>query len=135
MIRNIILPVFLVILFLNSSGIQAETNIGSKPLKILIHVTKARNSSYRIALSYIKQIQDEYKGRDYSIEVVANGPEIGLVNSQNVFDRSIIAFQKTGVKFSACNRTINILRAQNKVVPLVKGVNVTKSGVLRVIKL
>jgi len=132
MIRNFVVSVFCMLLLSPSSDTFAEN---TKKIKVVIHVTKANNRSYRAALNYAMHLQKEYSTYDKEIEVVSNGCGIGLVNSHNVFGDRIQELQKLGIKFTACSNSLKAARKISGVQPLVKGVVVVKSGVLRVIKL
>jgi len=137
-----IIPFSILILFLNLAlttsvfANQTDYNIHgktNKPVKVIIHVTHNNKRIYRSTLNYIDSLQQHYKDR-VKIEIVANGPGIGLLNENNQYSKKIKALLKSGVKISACNTSVTIMR-QYKELPIINGVDFTPTGVVRVVEL
>ena len=105
----------------------------SPEVKVVIHVTNGNKRTYQAALNYTYSLREEY-GDNVDIQIVANGPGIGLVSSNNNYTDEIQSLLKKGVKVSACNTTVKIMRGFRKL-PIIEGVKFVPTGVVEVIKL
>ena len=76
----------------------------------------------------------EHYGDMVKIEIVANGAGIGFVNSNNKYAEEIQGLLKDGIKISACNTTVRIMRKFQKL-PIIEGVKFVPVGVVKVIEL
>jgi len=120
-----------------TSGSIAKTTAVEKPvnkINVVIHVTQNGGRHYRAALNYAYVIRDEYGKENVNIEIVANGPGIGLVNSNNKYGHSIKRLMNDGVRFSACNTTARYMR-EHQELPIIENVKFVPYGVVRVLEL
>ena len=133
--RYIIRFITLLLLFSNlifsNYAFAAEST--SPEVKVVIHVTNGHKRTYQAALNYTYSLREEY-GDKVDIQIVANGPGIGFVNSNNNYTEEIQSLLKKGVKVSACNTTLKIMRKFRKL-PIIEGVKFVPTGVVEVIKL
>ncbi len=106
----------------------------NQKLNIVIHVTESHGGHYRAALNYAHIIRDTYGKDNVNIEVVANGPGIGLVNSNNRYTANIKKLMHDGVRFSACNTTAKFMR-ENQELPIIENVQFVPYGVVHVLEL
>lgn len=126
-----LLILFSSLILFNSVSVAAEKSV--TPVKVVIHVTNGSKNTYRAALNYTYSLREEF-GDKAEIQIIANGPGIGLVNSNNNYTTQIKSLLKNGVKVSACNTTVKIMREFRKL-PIIKGVKFVPTGVVEVIKL
>ena len=133
--RYIIRFITLLLLFSNLffSNFAFAAKPTSSEVKVVIHVTNGNKRTYQAALNYTYSLREEY-GDKVDIQIVANGPGIGLVNSNNNYTDEIQSLLKKGVKVSACNTTVKIMRNFRKL-PIIEGVQFVPTGVVEVIKL
>lgn len=129
--RRYILAGLITLVFFYNAPLIAKQDSGN--LKVVIHVADNFKQTYRAALNYADSLLEKY-GNSISIAIVANGPGIGLVNRNNAYTQRIKGLLKQGVKISACNTTVSILR-QYKELPIIKGVKFVPTGVVEVVKL
>lgn len=133
-IRFITLLLLFSNLFFSNFTFAAKPSPNVKPeVKVVIHVTNGHKRTYQAALNYTYSLREEY-GDKVDIQIVANGPGIGLVNSNNNYTEEIQSLLKKGVKVSACNTTVKIMRNFRKL-PIIEGVKFVPTGVVEVIKL
>lgn len=118
---------------LSTNNLYAEKIADSKEINVVIHVSNNYKRTYQAALNYTYSLQ-EYYGNNVQIAIVANGAGIGFVNSNNNYKDEIKGLLKDGVKISACNTTVRIMR-KFKEIPIIKGVDFVPTGVVEVIKL
>jgi len=114
---------------LNYADVKPESS-----LNVVIHVSHSRKRIYEAAINYARHIRNRY-GDNANIAIVANGPGIGFLNSKNTYVSKIKGLLKTGVTFSACNATIEKLKAEKKPIPIINGVEIVPAGILKVIEL
>jgi len=133
-IRFITLLLLVSNLFFSNYALATKSSLNVKPdVKVVIHVTNGHKRTYQAALNYTYSLRDEY-GDNVDIQIVANGSGIGLVNSNNNYTDEIQSLIKKGVKVSACNTTVKIMRNFRKL-PIIEGVKFVPTGVVEVIKL
>ena len=122
-------------LFLTSTVYAADVSAKSSANKInvVIHVSNNIKSNYQAVLNYTYSLREHY-GDKVNINIVANGPGIGFVNSQNKYVDEIKGLLEEGVKISACNTTVRIMRKFREL-PIIKGVDFVPTGVVEVIEL
>ena len=131
-IRFITLLLLVSNLFFSTYASAAKSS-AEPEVKVVIHVTNGHKRTYQAALNYTYSLREEY-GDNVDIQIVANGPGIGLVNSNNNYTDEIQSLLKKGVKVSACNTTVKIMRKFRKL-PIIEGVKFIPTGVVEVIKL
>ena len=133
-IRFITLLLLVSNLFFSNYALAAKSSPSTKPnVKVVIHVTNGHKRTYQAALNYTYSLREEY-GDNIDIQIVANGPGIGFVNSNNQYTEEIQSLLKKGVNVSACNTTVKIMRNYQKL-PIIEGVKFVPTGVVEVIKL
>jgi len=103
-------------------------------LNVVIHVSHSGKRIYQAALNYARHIRNRY-GDNANIAIVANGSGIGFLNSKNTYVNKIKGLLNTGVKFSACNATIQKLKTEKKPIPIISGVEIVPAGILKVLEL
>lgn len=134
--RHSIIELFIFILLfslLNSNNALAAKKPADDITRVVIHVTNNSKRVYQAALNYSYSLTSHY-GDKAKIEIVANGPGIGLLNKNNNYTNEIKELLDSGVKISACNTTVRIMR-KFKELPIIEGVTFTPTGVVRVIEL
>jgi len=117
-----------------SQNSYANKKALSENIKVVIHVSHSGKSIYRAALNYAYHIRNKY-GDNATIAIVANGPGIGLLNANNSYKNQISSLMIKNVEVTACNTTISALKAMNKPIPIVKGVEIVPAGIVRVLEL
>jgi len=103
-------------------------------LNVVIHVSHSGKRIYQAAINYARHIRNRH-GDSANIAIVANGPSIGFLNSKNTYVSKIKGLFNTGVTFSACNATIQKLKAEKKPIPIIDGVEIVPAGILKVLEL
>jgi len=53
----------------------------------------------------------------------------------NVYRKQVQKLMQGGIKISACNATLEKMRANNMVLPIIEGVNIVPSGLVHVYEL
>lgn len=114
-------------------AVDKSTQSSAKKINVVIHVSNNIKSNFQAVLNYTYSLREHYGDR-VNIEIVANGAGIGFVNSKNKYVREIKDLLKEGVKISACNTTVRIMR-KFRDLPIIKGVNFVPTGVVEVIEL
>ena len=75
--------------------------------KLVIQVSDADPSKWRLALNNVKNVQDELGGPDaVDIEVVVYGPGIGMLKADSAVAPQIASALKNEVKVVACENTM-----------------------------
>lgn len=119
-------------LFLTSTA-YPDNHAIAKKINVLIHISNNHKSTYQAALNYTYSLREHYDDK-VNIAIVANGPGIGFVNANNHYTDEIKVLLKEGVKISACNTTVRIMRKFQDL-PIIKGVKFVATGVVEVIEL
>lgn len=117
----------------SSALIFAKEKSLKDKINVVIHISNNHKRSYQAALNYTYSLRENY-GNNVNIEIVANGAGIGFVNSKNNYTDEIKALIDKGVKVSACNTTVRIMRKFREL-PIIKGVKFIPTGVVKVIEL
>ena len=86
MFRTYLICLFSLLFFYNPSAI-AKAEPSAEKFKVLIHVTDNNKRNYQATLNYTESLQEKY-GDQVNIAIIANGPGIGFVNSNNSYNRS-----------------------------------------------
>jgi len=103
-------------------------------LNVVIHVSHSSKHIYEAAINNARHIQNRY-GDNANIAIVANGPGVGFLNSKNTYVSKVKDLLNAGVTFSACNATIEKLKAEKKAIPIIDGVEIVPAGILKVLEL
>ena len=116
-----------------STNLYAKDNSSFDKVNIVIHVSNNHKRTYQSVLNYTYSLMDYY-GEKANIAIVANGTGIGFVNSKNKYTEEILNLIEKGVKISACNTTVRIMR-KFQALHIIKGVKFVPTGVVEVIEL
>ena len=100
---------------------------------IVFHISSGDMFAQKLILNNAENIQRAYGPDKVEIEVVAYGPGLRALFSENAFNKRIKRMAANGIKFSACANTMRAMgRPQNKLHPAAK---VVSGGVVRITEL
>lgn len=117
-----------------ASQAQAQTQIYAP--HIAIHVSSGDEQTQNLALNNATNLIKHYGDNKPTIELVAYGPGLKLLTSSSPFAQRVAGLVAQGIKFSACNNTIQAFTKKNGVKPeLIEGVDIVPAGVVRLVEL
>ena len=108
-----------------------------KKHKVVVHVDSTDPKVQNLALNNVLNMRKAFGDKRVKIEVVANGPGIVMLLAESeVYDRILEMAQIKGIRFSACNNSLNAYRRKHGTEPeLIDHVKVVPSGAARIIEL
>ncbi|PZQ49945.1 MAG: hypothetical protein DI556_10270 [Rhodovulum sulfidophilum] len=119
----------------------AGPSLAATVAHVAIHVDEDDPTRMNMALGNAENIQKYYdaRGEEVAIEFVTNGPGLSMLRADisPVKDRiAKMAARMPGLTFSACANSIATIKKRDGIdVPLLPGVQVVDSGVVRLMQL
>ena len=77
-----------------------------KPVRVVVQVSDADPVRWNLALTNVKNLQDEFGPGNVRIEIVAYGPGIGMLRSDAVTSARIAEAVRNGVAVEACENSM-----------------------------
>jgi intracellular sulfur oxidation DsrE/DsrF family protein len=74
--------------------------------KYVLHISDMDPSKQELILNNARNVLDAYPPGEVEVEVVAYGPGLRLMFAENTHAKRIDSLAQSGVKFSACGKTI-----------------------------
>src|SRR6478609_4637868 len=112
-----------------------------KQHRLVLQVNSNEPAMMNLALNNATNVAQYYKdlGEKVTIEVVTFGPGLHMLRSDTSPVKARIetlALSTPEISFKACGNTQqNMQKAENKDIPIIRGVEVVKSGVIRIMEL
>jgi len=104
--------------------------------KLVIQVSSADKESQQLAINNAVNVQQVYGIDDVAIEIVAYGPGLSILTTENEQATRVKSLATQNIKFSACGNTIAAFKKKTGKDPvLTEGVKVVPAGVGRIIEL
>lgn len=103
--------------------------------RLVIQINQKDEALQDQVLSNIVNLQKHYGLDNIEIEVVAYGPGVWFLTNKNAYKQRIESLMLQNVVFSACGNTLESIEAKEGKRPaLIEGVEVTQTGIARIIE-
>ena len=127
------LRAFVMILLLFLSNAYAAEGV---PHKLVIQVSTDDPRTQKIALNNAVNLQKIYGLDNVVIEVVAYGPDLGLMTKKSKHAARVTSLAQQNIVFSACSNTMKKVKKKTGKLPvLLEGVQSVNAGVDRIMTL
>ncbi len=104
--------------------------------KFVLQISDRDPSKQVLTLNVVGNLLTYYQGEEVDIEVVAFGPGINFLKASNKNAERVKIYMDAGVRFSACEKTLNSLAAKlGEKIELQDGVTVVPAGAPRIFQL
>jgi intracellular sulfur oxidation DsrE/DsrF family protein len=119
----------------------AEAPARKKEHHLILQVNSNDPAAMNLALNNAMNVTEYYKetGENVKVEVVTFGPGLHMLRDDTSPVKARIETMSLGnpeISFKACGNTqANMHKAENKDIPIIRGVEVVKSGVIRIMEL
>ena len=101
--------------------------------KYVIQVSTDDARTQKIVLNNAANLQKYYGADKVVVEIVAYGPGLGILTSDNKNASRVEKMAMNNITFSACQNTMNGIKKKKGQFPkLTDGVSITPSGVVRI---
>jgi intracellular sulfur oxidation DsrE/DsrF family protein len=121
--------------------LAAEAPAEKKEHHLILQVNSNDPAAMNLALNNAMNVAEYYKetGENLKIEVVTFGPGLHMLRDDTSPVKARIetmSLSNPEISFKACGNTqANMHKAENKDIPIIRGVEVVKSGVIRIMEL
>jgi intracellular sulfur oxidation DsrE/DsrF family protein len=125
----------------NSVALAAEAPAKKKEHHLILQVNSNDPAAMNLALNNAMNVTQYYgeTGENVKIEVVTFGPGLHMLRDDTSPVKARIetmSLSNPEISFKACGNTqANMHKAENKDIPIIRGVEVVKSGVIRIMEL
>lgn len=122
-------------------ALAAETPARTKEHHLILQVNSNDPAAMNFALNNAMNVTQYYAetGENVKIEVVTFGPGLHMLRDDTSPVKARIetmSLSNPEISFKACGNTqANMNKAENKDIPIIRGVEVVKSGVIRIVEL
>jgi len=122
-------------------ALAAEAPAEKKEHYLILQVNSNDPAAMNLALNNAMNVAQYYKeiGENVKIEVVTFGPGLHMLRDDTSPVKTRIetmSLSNPEISFKACGNTqANMHKAENKDIPIIRGVEVVKSGVIRIMEL
>jgi uncharacterized protein len=119
----------------------AEAPARKKEHHLILQVNSNDPAAMNLALNNAMNVTEYYKetGENVKVEVVTFGPGLHMLRDDTSPVKARIetmSLSNPEISFKACGNTqANMSKAENKDIPIIRGVEVIKSGVIRIMEL
>ena len=93
-----------------SGGDASALNASEKNFKMVLQVSDADPQKWTLALSNVRNVQNDVGIEDTDIEIVVYGPAIGMLKKGSEVAARVQAARESGVKVVACENTMHTLK-------------------------
>jgi len=137
-VRYILSPLLIALLILavfNSTKVNS-TEKEEERHQLVIQVSTDDPRTQKIAMNNAVNLQKLYGIDNVDIEIVAYGPGIGMLSSENDYASRVKSLIAQDITFSACMNTMNkVKKKTGKEFSLTEGVESVKAGVAQIMEL
>src|SRR5689334_2544026 len=121
--------------------LAAEAPAAKKEHHLILQVNSNDPAAMNLALNNAMNVTEYYKetGENVKIEVVTFGPGLNMLREDTSPVKARIetmSLSNPEISFKACGNTqANMIKAENKEIPIIRAAEVVKSGVIRIMEL
>ena len=131
--RSIILAMTSIFMFSAATPALAAGGLSLADNKYVLQISEMNPATQNLVLNNAANLLQAYPPGAVTVEIVAYGPGLRLLFANNVHAKRIDALSQSGVRFSACNNTLNNMTKQLGYKPkLNPDATIVPGGVVRI---